>query len=166
MIDELVERIDIDRDGYIGESDIDTFLGRYNYLESKDVLKKTVFRGLKSDSVLFPKVPLSEEKIEFVLQDIRAGMKHKNMAIYDVLRLLDANKQGFITVSELSKGLDKIVKLSQPAKDGLFAYLDRMKIGMIDYPTLQRFLKRIVPEEQKVRKNLILRLCSYRSLIR
>ncbi len=58
------------------------------------------------------------------------------MSFYDAYSLLDVNKDGFFTANEIDI-LDKILKLSRRVKDGLFAYLDNTKIGMVDY---QRFL--------------------------
>ena len=150
LVDQLIERVDVDRDGFIGEFDIETFIARYGYLESKETLKKTVFGGFKGTSELFPKNSLSEEKVEVVLRDLRMALNNKHMSIYDFIRTLDLNENGFITIDEFSKGLDKVIKLSQPAKDGLFAYLDKMKIGMVDYPTIQNLLKRTAIDKKAV----------------
>jgi Ca2+-binding EF-hand superfamily protein len=51
--------------------------------------------------------------------------------------LIDKDGDGFITVSEFELGIDNIIKISQHAKSGLFAYFDNLKIGMFD---LQRFI--------------------------
>ena len=60
------------------------------------------------------------------------------------MKKIDINDVGFITINDFSQGLDKVVKLSQPAKDGLFAYLDKLKIGMVDHSDVLKLLKRTV----------------------
>ena len=55
------------------------------------------------------------------------------MSFYDLFKALDSNSDGFITIDEWQKNLDPIYKFSQNIKDGLFAYMDKNKIGMIDY---------------------------------
>lgn len=67
--------------------------------------------------------------------------------------MIDVNEVGFITINDFSAGIDKVMKLSEPAKDGLFAYMDKLKIGMINYPDFLKVLKRSVAEKPSVRKN-------------
>ena len=47
------------------------------------------------------------------------------MTTIDLFNLLDADQNGFITITELSENLDRIIHLSQPAKDGFFAFMDK-----------------------------------------
>ena len=51
---------------------------------------------------------------------------------------MDTNQDGFVTIDEFCKGLDEILPLPQHVKEGFFAYIDRLKIGVIDY---HNFLK-------------------------
>lgn len=55
------------------------------------------------------------------------------MSNFDLFKALDSNSDGFITIDEWQKNLDPIYKFSTAIKDGLFAYMDKNKIGMIDY---------------------------------
>ena len=46
----------------------------------------------------------------------------------------DANKDGFLSFTEFSQGIDKIITLSMAIKEKLFALMDRNQIGLVDYP--------------------------------
>ena len=46
------------------------------------------------------------------------------LGIYDSFQLLDSNQDGFITIDELSKNLDKITIASKQVKEGFFSYMD------------------------------------------
>lgn len=139
----VATKIDIDNDGYIGDHDLQTFLERYGYLEPKSSLR----RSMRSSSVgqtadLFPKEPLSEERLQHLLRELHQVMDKKRMSYSDFIRLLDPHENGTININDFNAGLDKLIKFSAPAKDGLFAYLDHLKIGIIDYASVLRLLKR------------------------
>jgi hypothetical protein len=151
------EKIDIDHDGHIDDLDLQTFLGRYGYIDQAETiaLKTGTIREIPTNTELFPKNPLSEEKIESVLRDLRQTLDAKKISFYDFIKSIDANEVGFITINDFSAGLDKVIKLSQPAKDGLFAYIDKLKIGMINYADLLKILKRSVVDKKVVSINPI-----------
>ncbi len=46
---------------------------------------------------------------------------------------MDVNQDGFLSIDEFCEGVDKYLKLSDEAKRGFFAYMDKIKIGMIDH---------------------------------
>ena len=46
---------------------------------------------------------------------------------------MDENKDGFITIDEFKKNIDEIEVFEEKVKDELFAYMDKAKIGMINY---------------------------------
>jgi hypothetical protein len=146
------EKIDIDHDGEIDDVDLQTFLTRYGYIDQADniALKTGTIRSYPTNTELFPKEPLSEEKIESILRDLRQALSNKKISFYDFIKMIDVNDVGFITVNDFSAGLDKVIKLSQPAKDGLFAYIDKLKIGMIDYADFLKILKRSVVDKKVV----------------
>lgn len=68
------------------------------------------------------------------------------MTFYELFKLLDQNQDGFITINEWQTNLDKVKKMSQNAKNGLFAYMDKQKIGMIDYQSFLTVLEINVSE--------------------
>ena len=65
-------------------------------------------------------------------------MEERKINSYDLFKILDSNSDGFITIDEFCSGLDQIIELSQSTKEGLFAFFDYQKIGMIDF---SRFLQ-------------------------
>lgn len=154
-LEQLTDRIDVDKDGFIGENDIAAFLSRYGYAESKQALKSAVLQGSAGQTELFPKEPLSEDKMDIVLRDIRMALTTKHINYIDFVKSMDPSDNGFVVINDFSVGLDKVIKLSKPIKDGLFAYADKMKIGMVDYPTLLTLFKRTVIDKKGVRLSYV-----------
>lgn len=70
------------------------------------------------------------------------------MSFYDFFRVLDINSDGFVTIDEWQTNLDNIIKYSQHIKDGMFAYMDKNKIGMIDYKSFLKVLEMSTIEGQ------------------
>ena len=54
--------------------------------------------------------------------------------------MLDQDKDGFLTIQEFSDNIEKVLSLSQFIKDGVFAYMDKLHIGMIDYTFFMKFM--------------------------
>lgn len=63
------------------------------------------------------------------------------MSLFEFYKLLDNNLDGFVTIDEWKGRLDQVQKYSEEIKDGLFAFIDKDKIGMIDYKTFLKTLK-------------------------
>ena len=145
LVESVVNMIDIDRDGYIGEHDLLIYLERHRYFGSDT---KTVFeKSTRSKSLgqlidVYPKEPLSEDRVLLMLRELHIAMEKKKLTYADVIRVLDPSKTGTVNLTEFHAGLDKIVKFSMPSKEGLFAYLDNLKIGLLNYESILRFLKR------------------------
>ena len=78
-----------------------------------------------------------------MLRELRKCFKENNLSFYDAFQFLDLNKDGFLTIDEYSKQLDKISKFSNETKNGLFAYMDNLKIGMIDYSRFLNVVKKL-----------------------
>lgn len=142
----LIARIDIDRDGSIDFFDLEAFLKRFEYL---DPLKSPSSLKPKSES-LFPKVPLTEEKFDEVISGLKKVIIDRKMSFYEVFQKLDDNEDGFLTINEFLEGLDRFIRLSRTIKEGLFAYFDNLRIGMIDYPQFLTGLKK--PPNSKRRR--------------
>jgi Ca2+-binding EF-hand superfamily protein len=101
---------------------------------------KTLVDGMKDVQVktLNPIAPLTEEKFDRILKDLRLKLQLKGMSYEDFFNLLDAGHNGFITITDFSEQVEKVMSLSQPAKDGFFAFMDRKQIGLIDLNTFLR----------------------------
>lgn len=142
----FASKIDINNDALIDETDLTTFLNRIGYIAEaeKEIVKTNSLKNVSTNQELFPKAPLSEKKIVEVLRDLRQALENKGISNHDFVRRLDVNEVGFITISDFCKELDKIIKFSQPIKDGFFAYIDKRKIGMVDYDEIINMLKRSI----------------------
>lgn len=55
------------------------------------------------------------------------------MSLIQAYRTMDLDGDGFVSITEWNEVVDKWIKLSKPAKEGMFAYLDHLKIGMFDF---------------------------------
>lgn len=61
-------------------------------------------------------------------------MIDKKIAYREAFNRFDENKDGFLSYSEFSNGIDRILTLSVPIKEKMFALMDKNKIGLVDYP--------------------------------
>ena len=61
-------------------------------------------------------------------------MINQKIAYREAFNRFDENKDGFLSFNEWSRGIDKILTLSQPVKEKIFALMDKNEIGLVDYP--------------------------------
>jgi len=163
----LVEKIDIDLDGNIDFIDLEVFLKRLNYI---DIVKRpstqpqnsmnnnnmnslrlsvTNRNNMGKSQSLFPKIPLTEAKFDEVIRDLKRVIMDRKVSFFEVFQSLDKNEDGFLTINEFVDGIEKFLRLSQTVKEGLFAYFDTLRIGMVDYPQFLAGLKK-PPNARKV----------------
>lgn len=85
---EFAGKIDIDHDGQIDDNDIQTFLNRCGYIDQadRDTIKYNTMRTIPTNTELFPRVPLSEERIESVLRELRQALDAKKYLSMTSLR--------------------------------------------------------------------------------
>lgn len=159
-----LEKADIDQDGFIDNEDLDIFLQRHKYLNKRPMTsnpsqKTNKFEGSHSqrglnfgDTLpgLYPKEPLDEGKADIVIRDLRQALFFKKISFFDFFKILDANKDGFITIEEFCNGMDKVIKFSQPIKEGFFSFMDKQKIGMIDYKAFLLTMNKSIFTKQAV----------------
>ena len=65
------------------------------------------------------------------------------MSYEELFTFLDTDHNGFLSISEFYN-IDKIMTLSQPAKDGFFAFMDKQRIGLIDLNTFLKFMSKSI----------------------
>lgn len=152
-IKDFCERVDIDKDGMVDFHDLSTFLSRHHFIETvtKRLIEtvKTSYGfdlggRLKSSSEinLFPTQPLDEAKVGPILRDLRNSLIARNISYHEFFSKLDSNKDGLITFNEFEDGMKTISTFSAEVLKGLFAFFDRQKIGMIDFKTFLRYVKK------------------------
>jgi Ca2+-binding EF-hand superfamily protein len=133
-----------------------SFLEKYNYFESvyftkfeptRDLIRNKSYQNNNitlNTKGLFPTDRLDESKIDKVLRDLRRNLEIKNIGFAQFFQMIDNDKDGFITIQEFSESIERVIPLSQYIKDGLFAYIDKLHIGMIDYTFFNKFLNKSV----------------------
>ena len=84
---------------------------------------------------------ISADKAANLLTSIRKIMAAKKLNYQDAFNFFDTEKNGLISCKEFCEGLDRLTEISDPVKLGLFAYIDRQKVGLIDFETFAEVLK-------------------------
>jgi Ca2+-binding EF-hand superfamily protein len=125
---DIATKMDLNRDGYIDLEDLSATLSCKSFM--------TV-----SNSQPYPARKISPDRAKAVIKDIRAALVAKRMNFQDAFRTFDVKKKGMLSCKEFSDGLSKVIELSQPVKDGLFAVMDKQGIGMVDFTSFLSVLK-------------------------
>ncbi|CAK62279.1 unnamed protein product (macronuclear) [Paramecium tetraurelia] len=125
------------------------------YVQSKSIDlitmgQKKVFQslvdGMNQQKSLFPVEELPESKFDQILKDLRIKLNRKGMGYEELFTFLDTDHNGFLSISEFYN-IDKIMTLSQPAKDGFFAFMDKQRIGLIDLNTFVKFMSKSIIQQ-------------------
>jgi len=140
------ECVDIDQDGFISKEDMETFINR-GALIAKG--QKQV-SALNTKQMLFPTKPLNEKDMENLLRELRFVMDSRRMKNYELFAMLDTNEDGFVTIDEFCTGLEKIIPLPRPITEGFFAYIDKLKIGVLNLENFMNVLKKNIYEKEQV----------------
>ncbi|CAD8159524.1 unnamed protein product [Paramecium octaurelia] len=102
--------------------------------------------GMNQQKSLFPIEELPESKFDQILKDLRIKLARKGMSYEELFTFLDTDHNGFLSISEF-QNIDKIMTLSQPAKDGFFAFMDKQRIGLIDLNTFAKFMSKSIIQQ-------------------
>lgn len=130
-------------------------MSRYDLLENKDdKLAETLKTALHIDAsqelgvsqkkLLFPSKEVDPSKIDVVLRDLRNALGDRNISFREFFSKLDNNKDGLITFDEFREGLLNTIAFSEPVIKGLFAFMDRQHIGMVDFNNYFKVMKKSV----------------------
>lgn len=145
--------VDIDQDGFVDPYDLEYFLKRHDYIqmdqekqEEEDQPRVFVKQQLP---IVTPQLALTEDKANDVLRHIRSALDTQGVTYSEAFRLMDVNQDGFLSIDEFSGGVDKYLTLSDSAKRGFFAYMDKIKIGIIDQAQFLFVMKKSVGQKDK-----------------
>jgi Ca2+-binding EF-hand superfamily protein len=83
---------------------------------------------------------LGQERAAEVCKQIRSALETQRIANREAFNRFDGNSDGFLSFSEFSEGLDKVIVLSGPVKEKLFALMDKQGMGLVDYPNFLEVL--------------------------
>lgn len=75
---------------------------------------------------------LPDDKLQIILDNLKFVLRQKKLSFDEAFKLMNSENNGFITAAEFDVGINKFIRLSNIAKEGLFSYLDNLKIGMFD----------------------------------
>ena len=75
------------------------------------------------------------------LRDLRINMMLKNVTYDQFIHKLDSDENGFITIDEFQKGVKEIMDLSKQVIDGIYAYIDKLNIGLVHRNQVFEFIK-------------------------
>ena len=84
---------------------------------------------------------MSRDKALEVCKLIRDAMAVKKLQYRDCFDKFDLDKDGMVSFAEFQRGLDDILKLSQPVKEQLYALMDKDTIGLISYDQFLEVLR-------------------------
>ena len=119
-LDLYVNELDVDCDGFVTEDDVRTFLEKYNYFEqvffqnttaTRDYLKGKQYNGLEKTlgtKGLFPVDTLPEARVNKILRDLHKQLEIRALSYETFFRMLDEDNDGWITIQEFSKNIDKV----------------------------------------------------------
>ncbi|MFS8160613.1 MAG: hypothetical protein ACMG6E_10510 [Candidatus Roizmanbacteria bacterium] len=119
--------IDIDKDGFVSEIDLQTCLTNLNsdafFRNNGEALASSTFSSAQK---FYPsKKNLSEERAVEIAKQIRTALINKKIAYKEAFNRFDVNKDGFLSFAEFAQGIDKVLTLSIPVKEKLFALMDK-----------------------------------------
>ena len=83
---------------------------------------------------------MGQERAAEVCKQIRSALETQRIANREAFNRFDGNSDGFLSFSEFSEGLDKVIVLSGPVKEKLFALMDKQGMGLVDYPNFLEVL--------------------------
>lgn len=113
-IEFYVATIDIDKDGFVSEFDLELFLSRSRYFQVKQSATSSLvapyYEKHQIQAQLFPTQPISEWKADSILRDLRQALFLHKISFSDFFKQLDLNGDGFITINEFCQSIDNVIK--------------------------------------------------------
>ena len=120
-------QIDVDKDGFVSAIDLDTCLKNLNnaafFKNCGEALRTSAF---SSHTKFFPSQnPISNDRAAELSKQIREALIAKRIAYREAFNRFDQNKDGFLSFTEFSQGIDQVLKLSDPVKEKVFSFMDK-----------------------------------------
>ena len=128
LLNEVAEKFDVNKDGFIDIYDLTAILGSKSYLE--------IAKGNT-----YPTRPLSPDRAKVVIKDIRTALVAHKVNFYDAFSTFDSENLGVLSAKQFSEGLNKFISLSEQVKNGLFALIDKLGTGLITFESFLAVIK-------------------------
>ena len=129
--EKIIQKLDIDADGYISFEDLRAVLKRFIH---------TSFFKFSNDSTepsinLFSKEKMSEYRFKGIIKKLNDYIKKKNINQVGLFRKFDKDNDGFISNIDFNSAIGEIIPLAPSMKDQFFNYLDFYHNGLVDLDT-------------------------------
>ena len=129
--EKIIQKLDIDADGYISFEDLRAVLRRFIH---------TSFFKYNNDSNdaninLFSKEKMSETRFKGIVKKLNDYIKKKNINQVGLFRKFDKDNDGFISNIDFNSVIGEIIPLAPSMKDQFFNYLDFYHNGLVDLNT-------------------------------
>jgi Ca2+-binding EF-hand superfamily protein len=96
---------------------------------------------------------MSREKALEVCKQIREALAVKKLQYRECFDKFDLDNDGLVSYAEFQRGLDQVIKLSQPIKEQLYALMDKNNIGLISYDQFLEVLRLENIEKKTIEDN-------------
>ena len=96
---------------------------------------------------------MPREKALEVCKQIREALGIKKMQYRECFDKFDLDNDGLVSYAEFQRGLDHVVRLSQPIKEQLYALMDKNNIGLISYDQFLEVLRLENIEKKAIEDN-------------
>jgi Ca2+-binding EF-hand superfamily protein/nucleoid DNA-binding protein len=117
----FAQRFDVNEDGWVDITDLMTTLDKGQAPVDQPVL--------------------GEEKAGLLLDDLRKVFASKRMSYQEAFNFFDNERNGLISCKEFVEGLEKLCQMSEPMRVALFHFIDKQKVGLINFETFSEILK-------------------------
>ena len=133
----IIQKLDIDADGVISFSDLQSVLKRFIYTS----FFKYTNDSTNADINLFSRETMTETKYKHIIKKLNSYKKLKNITDIGLFKKFDVDDDGFISCVDFNKGIDDILVMSPSLKDQFFNYLDFYHNGLVDCETFMKRMK-------------------------
>ena len=147
--------LDIDKDGFITEADIETCIRNLpNMAFFKNGGQAVAQSTFNSTTKMYPQASrLSKEKAAALVKQIREGLAAKSMQYREAFEKFDLDQDGMVSFAEFNRGMQDVVNLSVPIKEQLYSIMDKNNIGLINYDQFLDVLRLEQFEKKTVQDN-------------
>lgn len=127
--------IDVDKDGYVTEYDIETCVKNlHNMAFFRDGGAALTTSTFNSRAKIYPQgCRLSNEKALAICKQIREALGVKKMQYRDAFNKFDLDNDGMVSFAEFNRGMSDVCNLSVPIKEQIYILMDKNNTGLISY---------------------------------
>ena len=129
--EKIIQKLDIDADGYISFEDLRSVLKRFIHTSFFKFSNEANDPNIN----LFSKEKMNEYRFKGIVKKLNDYIKKKNINQVGLFRKFDVDNDGFISNIDFNSVIGEIIPLAPSMKDQFFNYLDYYHNGLIDLNT-------------------------------